>query len=51
MDQRELMQQNIAYSSHFECTPVEEQQRAKQLCWGYNQTAPDELEKRKEILQ
>ena len=30
---------------------MKEQKRAKQLCWEYNRTAPDEQEKRKEILQ
>ena len=30
---------------------MKEQKRAKQLCWEYNRTAPDEQKKRKEILQ
>ena len=47
----EIMKQSAAYASGYENTPVMEQQRAKQLCWEYNRTAPDEQEKRRSILQ
>ena len=51
MDVLSIMKKNEAYASGYENTPVEEQNRAKQLCWEYNQTAPKEQEKRREILQ
>ena len=47
----EIMKRNTAYASGYENTPVKEQNRAKQLCWEYNQTAPNEQKKRREILQ
>lgn len=51
MNVLERMKQQEAYASGYENTPVEEQTKAKQLCWEYNQTAPIETEKRREILQ
>ena len=39
-----------AYASGYENTPVKEQQHAKKLCWEYNQTAPDEQDKRSVIM-
>lgn len=51
MDVLAIMKKNEAYVSGYENTPVEEQNRAKQLCWEYNQTAPTEQGKRGEILQ
>ena len=47
----ETMKSSAAYASGYENTPVQEQQRAKKLCWEYNRTAPDEQEKRRSILQ
>lgn len=45
-----IMKEKRAYASGYEKTPTEEQNRAKQLCWEYNGTAPNEIDKRKEIL-
>lgn len=47
----EIMKRQAAYARGYENTPVEAQNRAKQLCWEYNQTAPAEQEKRHAILQ
>lgn len=51
MDVLTIMKKNEAYASGYEHTPIKEQNRAKQLCWEYNQTAPNEQEKRSGILQ
>ena len=51
MDPIEIMKLPAAYASGYENTPVEAGNRAKQLCWEYNQTAPCEQEKRYAILQ
>lgn len=51
MDVLAIMKKNEAYASGYENAPTEAQNRAKKLCWEYNQTAPDEQEKRREILQ
>ena len=50
MNVLEIMKSPAAYASGFENIPVNEQRRAKKLCWEYNQTSPDEQEKRREIL-
>ncbi len=47
----EIMKSTVAYASGYENTPVKEQQHAKKLCFEYNQTAPDEKEKRLSILR
>lgn len=47
----DIMKRPKPYASGYENTPVEEQNRAKQLCWEYNQTSPFEQEKRQEILK
>lgn len=51
MDPIEIMKRPAAYASGYENTPTEAQVRAKQLCWEYNRTAPNETEKRRAILQ
>lgn len=45
------MKSPTAYASGFENIQVNEQRRAKKLCWEYNQTSPDEQGKRQKILQ
>ena len=47
----DIMKRPAAYASGYENIPGEEQNRAKQLCWEYNRTAPKEQQKRREILQ
>ena len=51
MDPIDIMKLPAAYASGYENTPAEAGNRAKQLCWEYNQTAPCEQEKRYAILQ
>ena len=51
MNPSEIMKRPAAYASGYENTPTEAQARAKQLCWEYNRTAPNETEKRRAILQ
>lgn len=51
MNALDIMKRPAAYVSGYENTPTEEQNRAKQLCWEYNRTAPNEQEKRRSILQ
>lgn len=46
-----IMKSNTAYASGYENTPAAAQARAKQLCWEYNQSAPNEVEKRRAILK
>ena len=48
MNALDIMKRPAAYVSGYENTPTEEQNRAKQLCWEYNRTAPNEQEKRSE---
>ena len=50
MNALDIMKRPAAYVSGYENTPTEEQNRAKQLCWEYNRTAPNEQEKRRSIL-
>ena len=47
MNALDIMKRPAAYVSGYENTPTEEQNRAKQLCWEYNRTAPNEQEKRR----
>lgn len=47
----EIMKRQAAYASGYENIPADKQNRAKQLCWEYNQTAPMEQDKRRSILQ
>ena len=51
MDILDIMKGSAGYASGYENTPVAQQRRAKRLCWEYNRTAPDEEEKRREILK
>lgn len=51
MEPIEIMKRPVAYASGHEHTPAEARNRAKQLCWEYNRTAPDEQDKRRTILQ
>ena len=44
MNALDIMKRPAAYVSGYENTPTEEQNRAKQLCWEYNRTAPNEQE-------
>lgn len=44
MNALDIMKHPAAYVSGYENTPTEEQYRAKQLCWEYNRTAPNEQE-------
>ena len=47
----DIMKQPAAYANGYEKMPSEAQNHAKQLCWEYNHTAPNEQEKRHSILQ
>ena len=47
----ELMQQNIRYNVNHMDMPTELQNKAKTLCWEYNQTRPDASSERSIILK
>lgn len=51
MDMLEIMKTQQKYCSDHRDMPNELQIKAKSLCWEYNQSRPDESEKRAEILQ
>lgn len=51
MTMLEIMKQKQAYCSYHRDMPSELQQRAKALCWEYNQTSPAETDKRAALLQ
>lgn len=51
MDVLSVMQAKESYVSGYANFPRELSRRAKQLCWAYNQTAPEEEEKRRDILR
>lgn len=51
MDPIEIMKRPAPYASGHENAPAAAQLRAKRLCWEYNRTAPDEAERRGEILR
>ncbi|WP_010297241.1 sugar O-acetyltransferase [Clostridium senegalense] len=51
MDFTQIMRQNKGYFSNHKDMPSQLQQKAKELCWRYNQTAPSEGEKRSSILK
>ncbi|NEU06358.1 sugar O-acetyltransferase [Clostridium senegalense] len=51
MDFTEIMRQNKGYFSNHKDMPSQLQQKAKELCWRYNQTGPSEGEKRSSILK
>ena len=50
MDFKEIMMKNTGYCSMHTDMPGDLQQKAKELCWEYNQTRPSEQEKRSKIL-
>lgn len=47
----EIIKRPAAYASGYENIPTKAQDRAKQLCWEYNRTAPNEKNRRRVILQ
>lgn len=51
MDFLSIMTQTEGYCSDHRDMPAQLQKKAKNLCFLYNQTAPDESEKRAEILK
>lgn len=51
MNFTEIMKKNRAYCSKNTDMPSKLQQKAKELCWKYNQTGPSEKEKRSSILK
>ena len=51
MNPIDLMKRPAAYACGYENAPAEAQRRAKQLCWAYNQTSPEDAEKRRTILR
>lgn len=51
MDFTKIMKQNKGYCSKHTDMPSELQQKAKELCWEYNQTGPSAGEKRSSILK
>ncbi|GEM_PF-1672244 len=46
-----IIKRPVAYASGYENIPTKAQDRAKQLCWEYNRTAPNEKNRRRAILQ
>lgn len=51
MDFTQIMRENKGYFSNHKDMPSQLQQKAKELCWRYNQTGPSEGEKRSSILK
>ena len=51
MNPLDIIKNSAAYANGYENTPTAAQAHAKQLCWEYNQTAPNEQDKRNAILQ
>lgn len=49
-DIQKILTGNKAYDSGYNPETNQLQSKAKKLCWEYNRTSPDDLEKRKEIL-
>lgn len=47
----DIIKQQKSYNSGYENIPKEAQLIAKRLCFEYNNTSPDELEKRQDILK
>lgn len=46
-----IIKRPVAYARGYENIPTKAQDRAKQLCWEYNRTAPNEKNRRRAILQ
>ncbi len=51
MTMLDMMKKNAAYCNYHDDMPKDLQHKAKKLCWEYNQTRPDEEEKRSTLLQ
>ena len=51
MDFLQRMQQNTPYCSRYTDMPSQLQQKAKTLCWQYNQTGPHQQQERAQLLQ
>lgn len=51
MNVLDIMKRQLPYAGGHENAPIKEQNYAKQLCWEYNQTSPNEQDKRQAILQ
>ena len=51
MDFLQRMQQNTPYCSRHTDMPTRLQQKAKTLCWQYNQTGPHQQQERAQLLQ
>jgi len=50
MNFKDKLTQPVAYTSQFKYSDLELQLPAKQLCWEFNQCAPNEREKKSQIL-
>lgn len=50
MDIKKIIQKDQGYNGNNMMIPQSLKANAKELCWEYNQTRPDEEEKRREIL-
>lgn len=51
MDTVEIMKRREGYCCDYLAMPTKLQQKARTLCWEYNQTSPAEMKKRLEILK
>ena len=51
MDFLQRMQQNTPYSYRYTDMPSQLQQKAKTLCWQYNQTGPHQQQEGAQLLQ
>ena len=51
MDYKEILTRPEGYSGQNLNLPPELKQKAQRLCWEYNQTSPDQSERRQEILR
>ncbi len=47
----DIMKKSAKYSSGYENFPQEEAKKSKRLCFEYNNTSPDDILKRQEILE
>lgn len=51
MDQLEILKRSERYAGQNRNIPQEWKAKAQRLCWEYNQSAPDQTERRQEILR
>ena len=51
MDFSKIMREKVSYASRHTDMPAELQDKAKELCWKYNQTAPFQKDERGHILK